>query len=145
MSNSVNSIPLNERLLAAQALTEVNRVGPDSNRISPNAPRQDASSFADALKKAQQPKATDPNAALRFSAHAQTRIQSRNIAFGPEERQRMEDAVQKVAGKGGRESLVLLDQNAFVVSVPNRTVITVVDRDSLKQNVFTNIDSAVIA
>jgi flagellar operon protein len=49
------------------------------------------------------------------------------------------------ASKGARESLVLLDQTAFVVSVPNRTVITVVDKENLKQNVFTNIDSAVIA
>jgi flagellar operon protein len=101
----------------------------------------DGPSFADALKQAQQ---TQPGA-LKFSAHAQTRIQSRQIALGAADMQRLDGAVQKAAGKGARESLVLLDQTAFVVSVPNRTVITVVDKDSLKQNVFTNIDSAVIA
>jgi flagellar operon protein len=101
-----------------------------------------AASFADLLKQAQT--TGDPNA-LKFSAHAQTRIQSRQIQLGSLEMQRIENAVQKAAGKGSRESLVLLDQTALVVSVPNRTVITVVDKDNLRQNVFTNIDSAVIA
>ena len=57
----------------------------------------------------------------------------------------MVTTVQLAASKGARESLVLMDQTAFVVSVPNRTVITVVDQPNLKQNVFTNIDSAIIA
>jgi flagellar operon protein len=58
---------------------------------------------------------------------------------------RLEDAVQRAADKGSRDALVLMDDLAMVVSVKNRTVITVVDKESLKQNVFTNIDSAVIA
>jgi flagellar operon protein len=82
---------------------------------------------------------------VRFSAHAQTRLQSRRIALGPGELNRIEGAVDRAASKGVRESLVLLDQTAFVVSVSNRTVITVVDRENLKHNVFTNIDGAVIA
>jgi len=52
--------------------------------------------------------------------------------------------VSKAAAKGARESLILLDDKAFVVSVRNRTVITAVDGEHLKENVFTNIDSAVI-
>ena len=81
---------------------------------------------------------------LRFSAHAQTRLQSRSIPFGPEEVARLEAAVNKAQAKGSRESLVLMDGVALVVSVKNRTVITAVDAASLKDNVFTNIDSAVI-
>lgn len=81
---------------------------------------------------------------IKFSAHAQTRLQSRSIPFGPEEVARLEDAVNRAQAKGARESLVLMDQVALVVSVRNRTVITAVDADSLKNNVFTNIDSAVI-
>jgi flagellar operon protein len=96
------------------------------------------SSFADALRTARD----NP---LKFSAHAQTRIQSRHIALGPLEMHRIEGAVDRAASKGSRESLVMLDQTALVISVANRTVITVVDKDNLKQNVFTNIDSAVIA
>ena len=59
--------------------------------------------------------------------------------------ERLRSAVDKAAGKGSRDSLVLMDDLAMVVSITNRTVVTVVDRENLKQNVFTNIDSAVIA
>ena len=54
------------------------------------------------------------------------------------------NAITKAAAKGARESLVLMDQAALVVSVPNRTVITAVDKNALKENIFTNIDSAMI-
>ncbi len=83
--------------------------------------------------------------ALKFSAHAQTRLQSRQISLDEARLERLETAVQKAASKGAKDSLVLMDELAMVVSVTNRTVVTVVDRDNLKQSVFTNIDSAVIA
>lgn len=83
--------------------------------------------------------------ALKFSAHAQTRLQSRRISLDEARLERLETAVQKAASKGAKDSLVLMDELAMVVSVTNRTVVTVVDRDNLKQSVFTNIDSAVIA
>ncbi len=81
---------------------------------------------------------------LKFSAHAQTRLQSRSIPFGPDEVERLQTAVGKAQAKGARESLILMDGVALLVSVKNRTVITAVDAASLKDNVFTNIDSAVI-
>lgn len=83
--------------------------------------------------------------AVRFSAHAQTRINSRQIALDSSHLDRLQGAVQKAASKGAKDALVLMDDLAMVVSVTNRTVVTVVDKDNLKQNVFTNIDSAVIA
>jgi flagellar operon protein len=98
-------------------------------------------SFADVLNQAR----AAADGGIKFSAHAQTRIQSRQIAVSAEDVQKIQDAVQLAASKGSRDSLVLLDNAAYVVSVTNKTVITVVDRDSLKDNVFTNIDSAVIA
>lgn len=82
-------------------------------------------------------------ARIRFSAHAQQRMA--NLSFGASDLQRLEAAVDRVAAKGGRESLVLMEDIAFVVSVPNRTVITAVDRQRAQENVFTQIDSAVIA
>ena len=82
---------------------------------------------------------------LKFSAHAQTRLQSRRISLEGGRMERLESAVRQAAGKGSKDALVLMDELAMVVSVKNRTVVTVVDRDNLKQNVFTNIDSAVIA
>lgn len=82
--------------------------------------------------------------ALRWSAHAVQRLAQREIAVTPEVQQRLEGAVDRLAAKGGRESVVLVDRMAFVVSVPNRTVITAVDQEQMRDQVFTNIDSAVL-
>ncbi|MFN8221285.1 MAG: TIGR02530 family flagellar biosynthesis protein [Fimbriimonadales bacterium] len=81
---------------------------------------------------------------LKVSGHAQTRLASRNIELGSAEWDRISQGVDRAAAKGARESLVMMDDVALVVSVKNRTVITAVDRAHLKDNVFTNIDSAVI-
>lgn len=81
---------------------------------------------------------------LKVSGHAQTRLQSRNIELGSAEWERVLSGVDRAAAKGAKESLVMMDDVALVVSVKNRTVITAVDRANLKENVFTNIDSAVI-
>jgi flagellar operon protein len=85
-----------------------------------------------------------PGKEVVFSQHARQRLQLRNITLTEADHTRINRAVEKAAGKGAKESLVLLDKRAFVVSVINRTVITVVDEANLKENVFTNIDSAVI-
>jgi flagellar operon protein len=83
-------------------------------------------------------------AGVKFSGHAQTRLASRNISFSGEDIAKLGSAITRAAAKGSRESLMLMDQAALVVSVPNRTVITAVDKSSLKENIFTNIDSAMI-
>ncbi|MDK2847391.1 MAG: hypothetical protein PWP34_744 [Desulfuromonadales bacterium] len=79
-----------------------------------------------------------------FSRHAMDRMASRGISFSDIDLQRLNGAVDLVQAKGGRESLVLMDNTALVVSVKNRQVITVMDQAQLKDNVFTNIDSAII-
>ena len=81
---------------------------------------------------------------LKFSQHAIERMASRGISFKPEELLRLNDAVEKAAQKGSRESLVLMGDNALIVSVKNKTVVTALDREGMKENVFTNIDSTVI-
>lgn len=81
---------------------------------------------------------------LKFSQHAQQRLNSRNIELGEAELARLENAVDKAREKGARDSLILMDNLALVVSIKNNTVITAVDEQSLRENVFTNIDSAVI-
>lgn len=82
---------------------------------------------------------------IQFSRHAQQRIADRGIHFSPSDLGRLNEAVDQIRAKGGRDSLVLLNENALVVSVKNNQVVTVVDRENLKDNVFTNIDSAIIA
>jgi flagellar operon protein len=84
-------------------------------------------------------------APLKFSGHALQRIERRGIALDDQTMARLDGGVQRAAAKGSRDSLVLVDDTAFVVSVPNRTVITAVDREHMREQVFTNIDSAVIA
>lgn len=81
---------------------------------------------------------------LKVSSHAQARLQSREIQLDSAQWNRVLEGIDRAAAKGAQESLVMLDETALIVSVKNRTVITVVDQASLKDQVFTNIDSAVI-
>lgn len=81
---------------------------------------------------------------LKFSVHAMQRLQSRNIQLSGDDMARMNAMAEKAAEKGAKQSLFMLRDVAMVVSIKNRTVITAVDGDSMKENVFTNIDSAAI-
>jgi flagellar operon protein len=83
-------------------------------------------------------------AGVKFSQHALDRMQSRNLTFSNKDLLKLNDAVDKIAQKGARESLVYMNDVALVVSVTNKTVITAMDGKSAKDNIFTNIDSAVI-
>jgi flagellar operon protein len=97
-------------------------------------------SFADTLAQAGR-----AAGGLSFSKHALARVERRGIELDPSTLGRLSQGVQRAASKGSRDSLVLVDGTAFVVSVSNRTVITAVGSEHMKDNVFTNIDSAVIA
>lgn len=80
-----------------------------------------------------------------FSRHALERLQRRGIQLGEQHLARLGDGVDRAAGKGSRASVVFVDGTAFVVAVPKRTVLTAVDPEHMREQVFTNIDSAVIA
>lgn len=82
---------------------------------------------------------------VRFSKHATVRMQNRGIKMSAMDIGRLNQAVKMADEKGGKDSLVLLDSTALIVSVRDNTVVTVADKEQLKGNVFTNIDSAVIA
>ncbi|TDA69416.1 MAG: hypothetical protein D9V47_05845 [Clostridia bacterium] len=81
---------------------------------------------------------------IRLSRHAAARLQARRIGLEAENLSRLQSALDLAASKGARESLVIMDDTAMVVSVPSRTVITAVDLGQAEERVFTNIDSAVI-
>jgi flagellar operon protein len=81
---------------------------------------------------------------VTFSKHASERLFSRGIKLSPEKLNKLADAIDKAQAKGSRETLVLTDEAALVVSVKNRTVITAFDRENLRDGVVTSIDSAVI-
>jgi flagellar operon protein len=95
--------------------------------------------FAELLHQAAGP---DP---LHFSRHALQRVQRRGIELDPSTLTRLHEGVGRAASKGSRDSVVLVDGTAFVVSVGNRTVVTAVGAQHMREHVFTNIDSAVIA
>ncbi len=104
-------------------------------------PPTGAGSFRDVLRTATAPATQQP---LKFSAHAQARLESRNIRLTSEDLAKMNAMADKAAAKGAKQSLFMMRDTAMVVSITNRTVITAVDQNSMKENVFTNIDSAAI-
>ena len=96
--------------------------------------------FAEALQRAR-PAAPG---AVQFSSHAQRRLQSRAIALGENELERLAQAVDKAESKGSRDSLILIDELALVVNIKNRVVVTAIDKENRQDNIFTNIDSVVM-
>ncbi len=82
---------------------------------------------------------------VKFSSHARSRMISRDLDLTTQDMQRLQSAVELAESKGANESLIMLDEKAFIVSVDYRTVITVVAKDDMESKVVTNIDSAVFA
>ncbi len=88
---------------------------------------------------------------VKFSNHALKRLESRNIQLGEEDLTKIQNAVEKAESKGARDSLILMDLSAnerkaaFIVNIPNRTVVTAIEVENAEENVFTNIDSVVFA
>lgn len=82
---------------------------------------------------------------LKFSKHAMNRLSDRSITLTDAQRGRLEDGVSQAGEKGIRDSLVLVDSLAFIVNVPNKTVVTAMDQEDASEHIFTNIDGAVIA
>ncbi len=82
---------------------------------------------------------------LRFSKHAASRLDSRNIELSKAQMERLMDGTAKAQNKGINDSLVIVDDLAFIVNVPNRTVITAINQNESEDSIFTNIDGAVIA
>ena len=81
---------------------------------------------------------------VKFSNHAIERMRTRGISYSPEDISKLSDAISRAAAKGSKDSLVLMNDSALIVSVKNNTVVTVMDKNALKENVFTNIDSTVV-
>jgi len=123
------------------SLNPASRAAADaSSAARPAANAKGAGAFAAALDAAN----TRGAGGVRFSNHAQQRLASRNIDLGQEQQMQLSNAIDKAAQRGGNQSLVLMDNLAFIVNVPNRTVVTALDDQSRKEGVFTQIDSVVL-
>ena len=112
-----------------------------NRKSTETAAQENSVSFEDILRQKQ---TTAESQELRFSKHAQGRLNDRYINLSDEQNERLESGVLKASEKGIRESLVILDSLAFIVNVPSKTVVTAMDQSESESNIFTNIDGAVI-
>jgi flagellar operon protein len=124
-----------DRVNNAQTIQPSTQIRPANTPTAPG-----AKSFAQTLASA-----TQRQDALRVSSHAQKRLDSSQVTLTDSQMDRIGGAVAKATDKGSNQSLIMLDNMALVVSVKNRVVITAVDNSRMKDAVFTNIDSVVIA
>lgn len=108
----------------------------ESNTSSARVNNEGGVSFAETLSQAQK---------LRFSNHAQKRLEARNIALSDDGINRLSNAIDKAEKRGGKESLVMVDDLAFIVNVRDRMVVTALDSKNRGEGVFTQIDSVVFA
>ncbi len=105
-----------------------------------------ANSFASVLNKInEQSDIRGSEEPVKFSKHAMNRLSLRNIELTQDQMDRLNQGKAEAGEKGIKDSLILIDQLAFIVNVPNNTVVTAMDQTENKSNVFTNIDGAVIA
>lgn len=109
-----------------------------NNLVQSNTRPEGTKSFQEILQKVKS------NEEVKFSKHAADRLESRNINLSTTEMERLNDAVKKADSKGVKEALIMMDNKVFIASVKNKTIITAAETNELKDNVFTNIDGAVI-
>lgn len=110
----------------------------------PDVNRGQGASFEEILRQKQELQAGE----LKFSKHADHRLSQRDISLTENQRKRLEDGTERAREKGMKESLVMVDELAFIVNVRNNTVVTAMslEESGMERNeaVFTNIDGAVI-
>lgn len=119
-------------------------LNPSGTNSSPKTVTADGLSFQDILKQKTVRNIPETAEPLKFSRHAANRLTDRQIELSGSQMDRLNEGAQKAGAKGIQESLVLVDQLAFIVNIPNNTVITAMDSTESDGNIFTNIDGAVI-
>ncbi len=81
---------------------------------------------------------------INFSKHAMSRAQERGIELTPALMEALSDSVEKAQEKGAKNILAFNATQAFIINVPFGRVITTMNQDEMKENIFTNIDGAVL-
>lgn len=128
MLNKVNIQSISYKILQSNNLKK-------GQQVSCNVPK---SNFDDLLKLEKQ------RQNIKFSKHAVERMQIRDISLDNVEMTKIEEAIDKASKKGVKEALILMDDKAFIASIKNKTIVTTVSKEQLKNNIFTNIDGAII-
>ncbi len=136
-SQFLSNLQIQEALFNSKSVNEAKNV---------NSIPSKGASFDDVLKrKLEESRGTSSNTEVRFSKHAMNRLDLRNISLTDGQMERLNEGARKAGEKGIKESLVLVDELAFIVNVENKTVVTAMDKQNSEENIFTNIDGAVIA
>ncbi|MFD0869186.1 flagellar operon protein [Chlamydia abortus] len=126
---------MNERFSISQLYPHaIPPAAPRSSGKSPVTERPGAASFQNALDQE----------LVKFSHHAEVRLKQRGIRIQPEQMVQIANAVDKAASKGAKDSLIIMKNVALIVNINNKTVVTALDEHSMKDNVFTKIDSAIV-
>jgi flagellar operon protein len=120
-------------------LYQVDGIKQAINKDSRTVNKKNKEEFKDILKKT-----VKKEDSFVISNHAAERLKDRNISLNESDMNKINEGINKADEKGSRESLILYKDVVLVASVRNRTIITAVDKDSSKGNVFTNIDSVVL-
>lgn len=119
--------------------TPVNSIQTNTQSLNQVQQSVNGESFADILNRQ-----INSGTSIEFSKHAMNRVMERNIDLSADKLERLNTGVKLAEEKGLNDTLILVDSLAFVVNVKNNKVITTVGQDSLRGNVFTNIDGTVI-
>jgi flagellar operon protein len=131
MSDAINRYQMNNAMI--RNLEQVNNQTKTQNGSKPKT--AEGTSFQDLLNQ-------QMDRQLSFSRHAVQRTEQRNIQLTSGDLERLENACDKAEKKGIKEALVVMNDAAFIVNAASRTVITALDKNEMKDNVFTNIDGA---
>jgi len=115
-----------------------------SNQPKVQESQQGEESFLDILNKTAESISSREADELKFSKHAGERLADRDITLTEEQLTRLEDGAHKAGAKGIKESLVLMDGMAFIINTKSNTVITAMNQAGAEENIYTNIDGAVI-
>jgi flagellar operon protein len=81
------------------------------------------------------------NGDIKISAHAQKRLSERNITMDSKLETSLKNAVEELESKGAKDSLVITKEGAFLVNVPNKTLVTAMGHEEMRDGIVTNIDS----
>ena len=109
-----------------------------ANSIQPVSNTEEEISFAKVLEQTEK-----QSQGVKFSKHANQRLQTRNIELSDTQLERLNSGIDRARTKKIQESLVMMDNLAFIVNVKNNTVVTAMQQGE-EDAVFTNIDGAVI-
>ncbi len=114
------------------------QVGIQNSKVNSNTTQAKTDSFSEVLRKSME------NDGVQFSKHALARMNERGVNFTEDLISDLNGAIEKAREKGAKDVVIIGAESAFIVNIPNNVVITTMNSGEMRNNIFTNIDSAVL-